>query len=81
MLKIDKNLLNENGINGRNPPCLDANNVFKLVKHSFNSHLLIPVEMKLHPGVKTSKNISTTPAVVKKGRFDAALQGKMEVSI
>ena len=74
LLKIDKNLLNENGKNGSNPPCLDANNVFKLVKHSFNSHLLIPVEMKLHPGVKTSKNISTTPGVVENVSIDAALQ-------
>ena len=80
MLKTEKIFLNENDINVGNPPLFVGRNMLRLVKQSKNLPLLNPVEMKLQETVKTSKNISTTPAVVKKGRFDAALQGNMEVS-
>ena len=81
MLKNDKNSLIENDRNVGNPPLLVGSNVFRLVKQSKNSPLINPVEMKLPERVKTGKNISTTPAVVGKGRVDAGLQGNMEVSI
>ncbi len=81
MLKNDKNCLIENVRNSGNPPLFVGKNMLRLVKQSKNLPLLNPVEMKLQETVKTSKNISTTPAVVKKGRFDAALQGNLEVSI
>ena len=81
MLKTEKISLNENDINVGNPPLFVGRNMLRLVKQSKNSPLLNPVEMKLPEGVKTGKNISTTPAVVGKGRVDAQLQGNMEVSI
>ena len=81
MLKTEKISLNENDINVGNPPLFVGRNMLRLVKQSKNSPLLNPVEMKLPERVKTGKNISTTPAVVGKGRVDAQLQGNMEVSI
>ena len=81
MLKTEKIFLNENDINVGNPPLFVGRNMLRLVKQSKNSPLLNPVEMKLPEGVKTGKNISTTPAVVGKGRVDAQSQGNMEVSI
>jgi len=82
LLKNDKNCLVENDKNGGKLLFLSGRYRFRLKKQqSFNSPLLIPVEMKLKGIVTTGSNISTTPAVVGKGRVDAGLQGNMEVSI
>ena len=82
LLKNDNNCLIENDKKGRKLPFLSGRNGFRLKKQqSFNSPLQIPVEMELKRKVPTSSNISTTPAVVEKGRVDAVLQGIMEVSI